>query len=151
QKHLQDEQAAYDWVEARLWPNGPVCPHCGETKRVGKMNGKTTRIGLYKCYQPKCLKPFNVKVGSIFEKSHVPMRIWLQAFTLMCGSKKGVSSHSYIGPWASPSKARGFSASASVKPCARVPSCLQWAAVAVSSRSMTPRLDARRVFPRATA
>ena len=91
QKHLQDEQAAYKWVETHVWPDGPKCPHCGEQKRVSKMKGKATRIGLYKCY--RCRKQFNVKIGTIFEKSHVKMHIWLQAFYLICGSKKGISSH----------------------------------------------------------
>ncbi len=91
QKHLQDEEAAYAWVEERLWPNGPVCPHCGETERVGKMQGKATRVGLYKCY--KCRKQFNVKIGTIFEKSHIPMRLWLQAIYLIASSKKGISSN----------------------------------------------------------
>jgi hypothetical protein len=48
---LQDETAAYAWVEARLWPEGPVCPHCGGVDRISKMQGKSTRIGTYKCYQ----------------------------------------------------------------------------------------------------
>ena len=91
QKHLQNEDAAYAWVEAHVWPNGPVCPHCGETKRINKMQGKATRKGLHKCYA--CRKQFNVKVGTIFEKSHVPMHLWLQAFYLICGSKKGISSN----------------------------------------------------------
>lgn len=91
QKHLQDEEAAYAWVEAHVWPEGPVCPHCQEKARVSKMQGKATRIGLYKCYA--CRKQFNVKVGTIFEASHVPMRLWLQAFYLIAGSKKGISSN----------------------------------------------------------
>ncbi len=91
QKHLQDEEAAYAWVEARIWPEGPVCPHCGEKERISKMQGKATRIGLYKCYA--CRKQFNVKVGTIFESSHVQMHIWLQAFYLIAGSKKGISSN----------------------------------------------------------
>jgi transposase-like protein len=90
-KVLQNETAAYAWVEARVWPNGPVCPHCGGTDRIGKMGGKATRIGLYKCYQ--CRKQFTVKVGTVFEDSHVPMNIWLQAMYLLCSSKKGVSSN----------------------------------------------------------
>jgi transposase-like protein len=90
-KALHDEAAAYAWVEARLWPNGPVCPHCGGVERVGKMQGKSTRIGAYKCYQ--CRKPFTVKVGTVFEDSHVPMHLWMQAIYLMCSSKKGVSSN----------------------------------------------------------
>jgi transposase-like protein len=90
-KKLHDESAAYAWVEARLWPSGPICPHCGGFARIGKMQGKSTRIGAYKCYQ--CRKPFTVKVGTVFEDSHVPMHYWLQAMYLMCASKKGVSSN----------------------------------------------------------
>jgi transposase-like protein len=90
-KVLQDENAAYAWVEARLWPNGPICPHCGGTDRISKMGGKSTRIGTYKCYQ--CRKPFTVKVGTVFEASHVPMRLWLQALFLLCSSKKGISTN----------------------------------------------------------
>ena len=91
QLHLQNEESAYVWVEAHIWPNGPVCPHCNGTERISKMEGKATRIGLYKCYT--CRKQFNVKVGTIFEKSHVPMHLWLQAFYLIAGSKKGISSN----------------------------------------------------------
>jgi transposase-like protein len=91
QDHLQNEEAAYAWVEARIWPEGPVCAHCGGKDRIGKMGGKATRIGLYKCYV--CRKQFTVKLGTIFEASHVPMHIWLQAFYLIAGSKKGVSSN----------------------------------------------------------
>lgn len=90
-KHFHDEQAAYDYVEARIWPEGPVCPHCGGVDRIGKMGGKSTRIGAYKCYQ--CRKPFTVKIGTIFESSHVPMNIWLQAIYLIAGSKKGISAN----------------------------------------------------------
>lgn len=90
-KHFHDEAAAYAWVEARVWPNGPVCPHCGGVERISAMGGKSTRIGAYKCYQ--CRKPFTVKVGTIFEASHVPMHLWLQAMFLMSSSKKGVSSN----------------------------------------------------------
>lgn len=90
-KSFHDEAAAYAWVEARVWPNGPICPHCGGVERIGKLGGKSTRIGVYKCYQ--CRKPFSVKVGTVFEASHVPMRIWLQAMHLLCSSKKGISSN----------------------------------------------------------
>jgi transposase-like protein len=90
-KPLQDETAAYAWVESRLWPEGPICPHCGGVDRISKMGGKSTRIGTYKCYQ--CRKPFTVKVGTVFEDSHVPMRVWLQAMFLLCSSKKGISSN----------------------------------------------------------
>jgi transposase-like protein len=90
-KALHDEASAYAWMEARLWPNGPVCPHCGGSERISKMKGKSTRIGAYKCYH--CRKPFTVKIGTIFEDSHVPMRYWVQAIYLMCASKKGISTN----------------------------------------------------------
>jgi transposase-like protein len=90
-KAFQDETAAYAWVEARVWPEGPICPHCGGMDRIGKLQGKSTRVGVYKCYQ--CRKPFTVKVGTVFEDSHVPMRFWLQAMYLLCSSKKGISSN----------------------------------------------------------
>ncbi|MBA3896869.1 MAG: IS1595 family transposase [Sphingomonadaceae bacterium] len=90
-KHFHDEAAAYAYVEARIWPNGPSCPHCGGVERIGLMGGKSTRVGLYKCYQ--CRKPFTVKIGTIFEASHVALHIWLQAMYLIAGSKKGISSN----------------------------------------------------------
>lgn len=90
-KHFHDEAAAYAYVEARVWPQGPTCPKCGTFERIGKLGGKSTRIGTYKCYE--CRKPFTVKVNTIFEDSHVPMHLWLQAMHFMCSSKKGVSSN----------------------------------------------------------
>ncbi|HTO84631.1 MAG TPA: IS1595 family transposase [Methylomirabilota bacterium] len=89
--HFHDEQAAYDFVEARVWPQGRVCPHCGTVDHSGKLAGKSTRVGVYKCYD--CRKPFTVKVGTIFESSHIALHIWLQAMFLLCSSKKGISSN----------------------------------------------------------
>ncbi len=89
--HFHNEEAAYEWIEARLWPNGAQCPRCKGTDRVGKLQGKSTRIGVYKCYA--CKKPFSVKVGTIFEDSHIPLHKWLQAIHLVCSSKKGISAN----------------------------------------------------------
>lgn len=89
--HFHNEEAAYDFVESKVWPEGPVCPHCVSKERISKMNGESTRIGMYKCYV--CRKPFTMKVGTVFEDSHVPMRYWLQAIYLMCASKKGISAN----------------------------------------------------------
>jgi transposase-like protein len=87
---FHNEEAAFAYVEAELWPNGPVCPHCGaDGDKIGRLTGKTTRIGLRKCYA--CRKPFTVRMGSIFEDSHLPLRLWLQAIHLLCSSKKGIS------------------------------------------------------------
>lgn len=90
---FQNEDAAFAFVEARLWPDGPNCPHCGnaDPKRVRKMEGKTTRRGLYNCRE--CRKPFTVRVGTIFELSHLPLHLWLQIIHLMCASKKGISTN----------------------------------------------------------
>jgi transposase-like protein len=87
--HFQNEDAAFEYVESHLWPRGPVCPHCGERERIGRLQGKTTRPGLRKCYA--CRKPFTVRIGSIFEDSHLPLHLWLQVIHLMCASKKGIS------------------------------------------------------------
>src|SRR4029079_4030140 len=84
------EETALAYVEAHLWPQGPVCPHCdarGDKSR--ELTRQTTRAGLYKCYA--CRKPFTVCIGTIFEDSHLPIRLWLQAIHLMCASKKGIS------------------------------------------------------------
>jgi transposase-like protein len=91
QPYFHNEEAAYAFVEARIWPKGPVCPHCGGVERNKAMGGSSTRIGTYKCYD--CRKPFTVKIGTIFEKSHIPMRLWLQAIFLMASSKKGISTN----------------------------------------------------------
>ena len=89
--HFHDEEAAYGWVEARLWPNGPVCPRCKGTDRIRKLAGKSTRIGVHFCNA--CRKHFTVKVGTVLESSHIPLRLWLQAIALLCASKKGMSSN----------------------------------------------------------
>jgi len=90
-KHFHDEHAAYAYLEARIWPNGPVCPHCNGTDRISKMKGKSTRLGMYKCCA--CRKPFRVTVNTVFEKSHIPLRLWLQAVHMMASSKKGISAN----------------------------------------------------------
>jgi transposase-like protein len=88
---FHSEDAAFEYVESELWPNGPVCPHCGnvDQKSIGRLSGKTTRAGLRKCYA--CRQPFTVRIGTIFEDSHLPLRLWLQAIHLLCASKKGIS------------------------------------------------------------
>lgn len=90
-KHFHDETAAYEFLEARVWPKGPVCPHCGGVERISKMQGKSTPVGSYKCYQ--CRSKFTVKVGTVFESSHVKLHIWLQAVALLTSSKKGISAN----------------------------------------------------------
>ncbi|MGO8833198.1 MAG: IS1595 family transposase [Roseiarcus sp.] len=90
---FNDEAAAFAYVESKLWPNGPVCPHCGnaDPKRIRKMQGKATRLGLYNCNE--CRGQFTVRQGTIFESSHLPLHLWLQIIHLMCASKKGISTN----------------------------------------------------------
>lgn len=89
--YFHNESSAYAFIEERLWPNGPICPKCGVIGRAGKLGGASTRIGVYKCYD--CRKPFTVKVGTIFEASHIKLNLWLQAIFLIASSKKGVSAN----------------------------------------------------------
>jgi transposase-like protein len=91
EERFHDEDVAFAYIEALLWPNGPVCHHCGncDPKRIKKLKGKATRKGLYNCKE--CRKQFTVRMGSIFEDSHLPLRLWLQVIHLMCASKKGIS------------------------------------------------------------
>jgi transposase-like protein len=91
QKHFHDEKAAYAFIEGHIWAQGRSCPHCGVVGESSAMKGKSTRIGAYKCYA--CRKPFTVKIGTIFEGSHIPLHKWLQAFFLLSSSKKGMSSN----------------------------------------------------------
>ena len=91
---FHSEAAAYAFVEAELWADGPVCPHCGGCERISAIKPnpeKKVRIGLKFCGQ--CRRQFTVKVGTIFEDSHLPLTKWLQAIYLMTASKKGVSAH----------------------------------------------------------
>jgi len=88
-----DEDKALEFFEKQRWPDGPVCPHCGEINNAYKLAGKTTRKGLYKC--AGCRKTFTVKMRSIFEDSHIPLHKWFYAIHLMCSSKKGMSAYQF--------------------------------------------------------
>jgi transposase-like protein len=88
--HFHNEEAAFAYVEGLLWPEGPTCPHCGAVKdHIGRLTGKTARAGLRKCYA--CRKQFTVRIGTIFEDSHLALHLWLQAIHLLTSSKKGIS------------------------------------------------------------
>jgi len=91
QPQFHNEEAAILHLESILWPNGANCPHCGSVERLNRLKGKATRPGLWKCYN--CRKQFTVKVGTVFESSHVPLTKWLQAAHLLASSKKGISAH----------------------------------------------------------
>lgn len=88
---FNDQEAARAHLESIRWPSGPVCVHCGGTERNSLLKGKSHRPGLYFCGD--CRKPFTVTVGTVFERSKIPLHKWLLAMQLMCSSKKGMSSH----------------------------------------------------------
>ena len=100
--HLHDEAAAFAYVERKLWPKGPVCPKCGSVNHATALKGVRRkpsqkcpegllRHGLYQC--KGCRKQFNVRIGTIFESSNIPLHKWLQACVLLTASKKGISSN----------------------------------------------------------
>ncbi|MFI4975638.1 MAG: IS1595 family transposase [Caulobacterales bacterium] len=86
---FHDETKAREWLEARLWANGPICPKCGVVDQATLMQGKSHRPGLYQCNA--CREPFSVTVGTLYERSHVPLHKWLATTHLMMASKKGMS------------------------------------------------------------
>src|SRR6516225_8470407 len=89
---FHDDNAAREHLEKALWPLGPFCPRCGVTgNRITKLQGKSTRAGVYKCKD--CRKPFSVTVGTVMERSHIPLSKWLLAAQLMASSKKSMSAH----------------------------------------------------------
>jgi transposase-like protein len=91
--HFHDDEKAREYLESVRWPDGPVCPHCGVIGSHYQLEGKAHRKGLYKCCEPKCRKQFSVTVGTVFERSHIPLSKWLAAAYLLCSSKKGMSAH----------------------------------------------------------
>ncbi len=90
---FMDETLAREWLEARVWANGISCPHCGnaEEATITKLAGKAHRPGVYQCNA--CREQFTVTVGTVFERSKIPLTKWLAALFLMTASKKGVSAH----------------------------------------------------------
>ena len=86
-----DAEKAREHLEAVMWPQGPTCPHCGEWKNIHRLQGKSTRAGLIQCNS--CLKNFTVTVGTVFERSKVPLNKWMLATYLLSSSKKGMSAH----------------------------------------------------------
>jgi transposase-like protein len=96
-EHFSDPEKAREFLEAQRWPEGPICPHCGELNNAYRLEpkeskkGKHVRKGVWKC--GGCREQFTVTVGTIFADSHIPLNKWLFAIHLLCASKKGMSSH----------------------------------------------------------
>jgi transposase-like protein len=87
--YFHDEAEAHAMLEEIVWASGPVCPKCNGASRITRVKGG--RVGLYRC--GPCKRQFTVKIGTVFESSHIPLNQWLQVVYLMCSSKKGISSH----------------------------------------------------------
>jgi transposase-like protein len=96
-QHFSDEDKAREFLEKLRWPDGPVCPKCGEVNNAYRLEPKPSkknthvRKGVWKC--GGCREQFTVTVGTIFEDSHIPLSKWLLAYHLLCASKKGMSAH----------------------------------------------------------
>ena len=88
-----DNDKAREWLERRIWATGRVCPHCGRVSFSTPLKGEKHRPGLYQCNDAKCREQFTVTVGTVFERSKIPLSKWLAALFLMVASKKGVSAH----------------------------------------------------------
>jgi transposase-like protein len=87
--HFRNDDAARKHLEAILWPDGPICPHCGVVNHAYA----TKRAGVYRCAEKECRKDFSVTTRTVMERSKIALHKWLQAFHLMCSSKKGISAH----------------------------------------------------------
>jgi transposase-like protein len=86
---FRDDYAARWFLEGILWPDGPVCPHCG----VVNYAYITKRPGVYRCAENECRKDFTVTTNTVMERSHIALHKWVLAFALMTASKKGISAH----------------------------------------------------------
>jgi len=86
---FRDDNEARKALEAILWPDGPICPHCGVINHAYA----TKRPGVFRCAEKECRKDFTVTMKTVMERSKIALHKWLQAFHLMCSSKKGVSAH----------------------------------------------------------
>jgi len=92
---FQDDAKAREWLEARVWPDGPVCSHCGnaDQAKITGLKGKAHRPGVYQCNEPACREQFTVTVGTVFERSKIPLSKWMAALFQLTASKKLVSAH----------------------------------------------------------
>lgn len=95
-----DETAARDWLEARVWASGRVCPHCGnaDQDKITKLEGKAHGPGVYQCNETECRQQFTVTVNTVFERSKIPLTKWFAALFLMTASKKGIRALRRLAP-----------------------------------------------------
>ena len=131
---FHDETKAREWLEARLWPDGPICPKCGVIDQATLMQGKSHRPGLYQCNA--CREPFTVTVGTLYERSHVPLHKWLAATHLMMASKKGMSALQVGRMLGLTKKTAWF-----LMPCASASRCAKAKSVRSAARGKTVEVD----------
>ena len=117
-----DADKARVWLEARLWKNGAICPHCGVVGEATQLKGKAHRPGVYQCNA--CREQFTATVGTLYERSKILLNKWLAATHLMMASKKGISANQIDRMLGVSKSRRGSSATASVRAFAkRSPTC----------------------------
>ena len=90
-RKFTDDDAAREHLESIHWPDGPICPHCGEAENVTRLHGDAHRPGVVQCNG--CRQQFTVTVGTVLERSKIPLHKWVYAMHLLCSSKKGMSAH----------------------------------------------------------
>lgn len=90
---FHDETKARAYLETQRWPDGPVCPHCGSRDKATGLEGSAHRAGVYQCNDAECREQFTITIGTVMERSKVPLHKWLLATHIMCASKTGVSAH----------------------------------------------------------
>jgi len=137
-----EETAAIEFVESIVWPDGPVCPHCGEADSIGKLKGNSTRLGTCKCYH--CNLPFTVKIGTFLEASRLPIHVWLQSIYFLAQSD-------FKLPARELEKAVGISGKTARSITHRVQKALEHSArgrPAAKARSFQPRFKGTSNVPR---
>ena len=90
---FNDEAKAREWLEARVWPKGPTCPHCGneDQGKITALEGKAHRPGVYQCNATECREQFTVTVKTVFERSKIPLTKWLAALFLMTAPRRALA------------------------------------------------------------
>ncbi|HVY80741.1 MAG TPA: IS1595 family transposase [Steroidobacteraceae bacterium] len=142
---FQDEDAAREYLEKVRWNGEPVCPHCGSLGDHYQLQGEAHRKGLYKCQD--CREQFSVTLGTVFERSHIPLHKWLLAAYLLCSSKKGISSRQLQRTLQVTYKAAWFLSHRIRKAMKVAGAPISWAPAATSSKRM--RLTSARSAARA--
>jgi transposase-like protein len=82
---FSDNKVALGHFKSIRWRDGEFCPHCGHDKIY-----VLKRENIYRCAQ--CRTNFSILVGTIFENSKLPLRVWFGAIWLLTNHPKGIAS-----------------------------------------------------------